>query len=82
LVALGIGTVSMATAKDRRGIHDRIAGTKVVAAERLALEPVQLGVKGTDPIVMQRLLVGGAVIGALILANLGAWVADLDFFIY
>ena len=82
LVALGIGTMSFATAKDRRGVHDRIAGTKVVAAERFALEPIQLGVKGTDPLVVQRLLWGGALIGALILANLVAYKAELDFFIY
>ncbi|HHH31238.1 MAG TPA: RDD family protein [Polyangiaceae bacterium] len=82
LLALGIGTVSVAMAKDRRGLHDRIAGTKVVAAERFALEPIQLGVKGTDPIVVQRLIWGGALIGVLILANLGAYLADLDFFIY
>ena len=82
LLALGIGTVSLATAKDRRGIHDRIAGTKVVTAERFALEPIQLGVKGTDPLVVQRIVWGGALIGVLILANLGAYVADLDFFIY
>lgn len=82
LLALGIGTVSLAMAKDRRGLHDRIAGTKVVAAERFALEPIQLGLEGRDPLVVQRLVWGGALIGALILANLGAYMADLDFFIY
>ena len=82
LVALGIGTLSVATAKDRRGVHDRLARTKVVAAKRFAFDQVQLGITGTDPIIVQRLLYGGAVIGAIILANLGAWVADLDFFIY
>jgi len=82
LVALAIGTVSMAMAKDGRGVHDRLAGTKVVTAERFALEPIQLGVKGTDPLVLQRLMWGGAVIAVLVVANVAAWLADLDFFVY
>jgi uncharacterized RDD family membrane protein YckC len=82
LVALGIGTVSMATSKAGRGVHDLIAGTKVVVTSPFRLEPIQLAVKGTDPVLMRRLMVGGGLIAALIVVNLLASFADLDFWIY
>jgi uncharacterized RDD family membrane protein YckC len=79
VVAVVLLVVALATAlrsADGRGIHDRIARTKVVAAEPYRLPSVQLGVAGLDPVVFRRILGLGAVTVAYVGVNLIGWLAN------
>lgn len=54
LVALGVATLSRD--RDHRGFHDKLAGTKVVEAERASLVGIQLAAtRGMDPMVFGQL---------------------------
>jgi uncharacterized RDD family membrane protein YckC len=81
-VVLGIGALSISVGRGGLGIHDRIARTKVVVAAPFRLEPVQLGIKGVDPILSQRVLWGVVAMLLLIIANVIGAVADIGFWIY
>ena len=81
-VAVVLVATASFVAMGGRGVHDMIAGTKVVAVTPFHLSSVQLGVKGRDPVVTQRMMVGVGALVALILVNAAAHFMGIDFWIY
>jgi uncharacterized RDD family membrane protein YckC len=73
LLVLAVAVASALRDPERRGVHDRIAGTKVVDAEPFALPTVQLGMAGLDPVVLRRLLGIGAITVVYLAVNLIGW---------
>lgn len=75
---------SVALGKDGRGIHDLVAGTKVVVADRFQLPSVQLGLEGqgVDPLVFKRLVRVGALLVGFVVANVVAQAVGAGFWIY
>jgi uncharacterized RDD family membrane protein YckC len=80
LVVLALTTLAT---KAQRGLHDLLAGTRVVRAVPFHLEPVQLGLAGLDPIVMRRLSWGAAIFIGFVVLNvfsyeyLNAWFLEV-----
>lgn len=56
--------------KQYRGVHDRVAGTEVVACERYRLPTLQLGMVQRDPLVVMRIVRGAFLLVAFIIVNL------------
>ncbi len=80
LVAL---VIAFAFDKDGRGLHDKLGGTRVVAAEGFKLPAVQLGVEGPDRIVLRRLGWGVGAMLLFIVVNVIAFNLDgVGFWIY
>lgn len=82
-IVLAILAIALLSSKDGRGLHDRLSGTRVVAAERFTLSAVQLGIDGPDRIVMRRLGYGIGAMLLFILVNVVAFNLDgVGFWIY
>ena len=72
-LVLGAITVSISMGS---GVHDRIARTKVVSTAPFAFEPVQLGVKGLDPVIANRLRYGLGFMAVFVILNVLAAFID------
>jgi uncharacterized RDD family membrane protein YckC len=83
LAVVALRAASFASNKERRGVQDLVAGTKVVLTEPWRLPAVQLGVeRGLDPLMFKRISQVGMLLVAFVLANVVARVFDVGFWIY
>lgn len=82
LVLVGAATLQLAT-QSGQSLRDKIAGTRVVEAERLRLPAVQLDAQGgTDAIAVRRVYVFGGIVALYVVVNVVAALADISFWIY
>ncbi len=65
-----IAAVSLVMSRQQRGLHDLVAGTKVVGAEPWSLPSIQLGAtgEGVDPLAFKRLSRVGMLLVVLVVA--------------
>ncbi len=79
VVALAAGTLAMS--REQRGVHDWVAGTKVVGAERWQLPSIQLGTAGdgVDPLAFKRISRVGLLLAALVFAYALSRMLNLGF---
>jgi uncharacterized RDD family membrane protein YckC len=78
---VALAAVSLAMSSQQRGLHDLVAGTKVVAAERWRLPSIQLGTtgEGVDPLAFKRLGRIGLLLAALVVAYAISRMLNLGF---
>ncbi|MBW2454808.1 MAG: RDD family protein [Deltaproteobacteria bacterium] len=78
---VALAAASMAMSREQRGLHDLVAGTKVVDAEPWRLPSIQLGTSGdgVDPLAFKRLSRVGLLLAALIFAYAISRMLNLGF---
>jgi len=81
LAVVLLAIASAAMSREQRGVHDRVAGTKVVGAEPWRLASIQLGTggDGVDPLAFKRLSRVGLLLAALIFAYALSRMLNLGF---
>jgi uncharacterized RDD family membrane protein YckC len=78
---VAVAAVSVALSRQQRGLHDIVAGTKVVATEPWRLPSIQLGTTGdgVDPLAFKRLSRVGLLLAVLVFAYALSRMLNLSF---